>query len=237
MKGIGRATASQACWMILLVMNICRNKTMFTLKQKLRWQERPEQSCTYPMDLLETVYLWTERLYFISSLIHELEIHPLRVNHSRCMPCPCVLNRLRVFTCLLPVCTTMSETFTTKLIAQFPVILGIGVFISSMIWNVRRCLILSSSTYVWCFEFAKFGTLWNSDVVAEQTFNNASHRKISFAVRHTQAWCVWLDSNFPAYKPALTVTVQSGDPNHGESMVTELTQAPSFSGISEFTCM
>jgi hypothetical protein len=27
-------------------------------------------------------------------------------------------------------------------------------------------------------------------VVVEQTFDNAGHRKISFAVRYRQAWCV-----------------------------------------------
>ena len=104
MKGIGCVTASQVCWMILLVMNICRNKKMFTLQQKLRWQEQLEQSCTYPMDLLETVYLWTERLYFISSLIHELEIHPLWVTHSHCMPCPCVSIELSPSPYVSPTC-------------------------------------------------------------------------------------------------------------------------------------
>ena len=89
-----------------------------------------------------------------STLSHSLPLHALPM-------CKYWTVSESLHMCLLPVCT-MLETFTTKLIAQFLVTLRIRVFISSMIWNVRCCLILSSGTYLWCFEFAKFGTLRNT---------------------------------------------------------------------------
>jgi hypothetical protein len=117
--------------------------------------------------------------------------------------------------CLLPVCT-MLETFTTKLIAQFLVTLRIRVFISSMIWNVRCCLILSSGTYLWCFEFAKFGTLRNTCCGGTNIRQCRSQEDQLHSSLYTGMVCM-IRFKFSRIKAGPNSTVQESNPNHGES--------------------